>query len=92
MAQLQSGDQQHVAKTILDLADNFKQNEDALTAAGSVPFLVALLRSDQPAVQEPAATALDKFAGGSQQNRDAIIAADALSKLAALLRSDQSAV
>lgn len=56
------------------------------------PMLVALLRSNQPAVQEPAAAALAALGVGSEQNEDAIIAACAVPLLVASLRLQQSVV
>ena len=65
---------------------------DAVIAAGAVPLLVALLSVDQPAVQEQAAGALKRLAGGSEPSREAIRAAGAERPLAALLRSAEPAV
>ena len=48
---------------------------DAIVAAGAVPLLVPLLRSDQPALQMQASGALWCLAHNSQQNRIATIAA-----------------
>ena len=61
------------------------QHEGAVIAAGAVPLLVALLRSDEPAVQEQAAGAL----GGLHHSKDTIIAAGAVPLLVALLSSEQ---
>ena len=66
-------------------------NKDAIIAAGAVPQLVALLRSDEPVVQEKAASALWGLSG-SRQDKDAITAAGAVPLLVALLRSDKPAV
>ena len=57
------------------LAYGSQKNTDDIIAAGVVPLLVALLRSDQPAVQEHAALALTSLADGSQHIQDAINAA-----------------
>ena len=54
--------------------------------------LVALLRSEQAAVQKAAASVLQSLASGCQEDRNVIIAAGAVSQLNALLRSDQPAV
>ncbi|KAL3150879.1 hypothetical protein ABBQ32_000628 [Trebouxia sp. C0010 RCD-2024] len=49
----------------------------AAAAEGAVPLLVALLRADQPSVQQKAAGALSNLSAGSQQSMDAIIVAGA---------------
>ena len=63
-----------------------------MMAAGAVPPLDALLKSDKPGVQEQAGKALHVLAIGSEQNQDAMIAAGAVPLLVALLRSDKPAV
>ena len=62
---------------------------DAIIAAGTVPSLTALLRSDESAVEHAAAGALRTPAGGSQHAKDAIIAAGAVPLLLALMRSNE---
>ena len=57
-----------------------------------LPLLVALLRSDQPAVQEQAARALWALACGDQENKDVIMAACVVPQLVALLDSNHPAV
>ncbi|KAL3157946.1 hypothetical protein ABBQ32_012348 [Trebouxia sp. C0010 RCD-2024] len=66
------------ASALRTLADSSKKLEDAIIVAGAVPLLVALLRSEQPTVQEQAAAALRRLAFGSQQTKDAVLAAGAL--------------
>ena len=61
-----------------------------MIAAGAVPLLVALLRSEQSA--SVAAGALSTLAEGSRYNQDAITAAGAVPLLVAMLRSDQPEV
>ena len=67
-------------------------NRGANVAAGTVPLLIALLRTEQPAVLRAAMNALWNLAKGSSQNKDAIIAAGTVPLLIALLRSELSAV
>ena len=61
-----------------------EQQADAVIAAGAVPLLVELLRSDLPALQKAAAGALWFLALGSQQSKDAIISGGDVPPLAAL--------
>lgn len=63
-----------------------------IIAAGAVPPLVTLLRSDKPALQSSAADALGALGRdfGSYQNRGAVAEAGVL--LVALAKSDQSNV
>ena len=84
--------QGEAAIRIAALASDSLANTIAIIAAGAVPPLVALLRSELPAVQRPAAGALWNLAVGSQHSKEAIIAAGAVPPLVALLRSDQSVV
>ena len=71
------------AGALCSLVDDCQQNIDAIIAAGAVPTLVALLRSNELDVQVPAADALCSFAEGCQQDIDAIIAAGAVPLLVA---------
>ena len=66
-----------------------QQGVDAVTAAGALPLLVAMLRSFHAAVQDGAAETLYMLAAGIQLTKDDIIAAGALPVLGAMLRSDQ---
>ena len=66
-------------------------DKDAMIAAGMIPAIVALLKSDQPRVQEEAALALGNISRESQHNK-AVIAAGAVPLLAALLHSAQPAL
>lgn len=68
------------------------ENRNAIIAAGALRPFVALLSSDQPAVQEQAARASCSLAAGSQHTQEAIAAAGALPLLNVLLRSLQSDV
>ena len=74
------------------LDSDSEQTRDAIIAAGTLPLLVALLRSDNSGLHQQAADALLSLAEGSQQNKDAIIAAGVVPLLVALLRSDKPAV
>lgn len=67
-------------------------NRDAVLAVVAVPLLVALMRSDPPAVQRTAASALRTLADSSKKLEDAIIVAGAVPLLVALLRSEQPTV
>ena len=69
-----------------------QQDPTAIIAAGVVPLLVALLRSDHAHVQKEAARALGTLADGSEQSEDAIISAGGVPLLVALFRSDQPSV
>ena len=69
-----------------------QHDKHLIIAAQAVLALVALLGSDQCAVQKAAAGALDTLAYDSQPSRDAIIAANALPSLVALLGSDHFGV
>ena len=62
-----------------------------MIAAGSLPLLVALVRSDQPAVQISASNTLQVLAINSQQNKRASIAAGVVPILTYMLRSGQPA-
>ena len=84
--------QQQAAKDLQACTNGSHSNQDTIVAADAVPLLVALLRSNQPSVQEPAAIALWNITNGCQQNKDAIIAADAVPVLVALLQTEQPAV
>ena len=66
------------AGALANLAAGCQKARDDIIAAGAVPLLVALLRSDEPAVQEQAAYTLAVSAQESQQNQDAVIAARAV--------------
>lgn len=64
-------------------------NRTRMTAAGAVPLLVTLLRSDPPGVQEQAAAALYVSAYAALRNKDAVIAAGTVPLLVHFLRSDK---
>ncbi len=57
-------------------------------AAGAIPPLVHLLRSDTVPVQQQAAAALANLSAGSPSRKDAIVAAGAIPPLMHLLYSD----
>ena len=64
MTDLQSGasvQQQNAANTICDLTSSSQSNRDGIIAAGALPLLIALLRSDQPALQQTAAKVSGSF-------------------------------
>ena len=61
-------------------------------AADAVPPLVALLSSQQPAVQKQAAGTLRTLAAGTQLNNNTVIAAGAVPPLVSLLSSQQPTV
>ena len=67
----------------MGLAWSSQQKKQNLIALGAVPPLVALLSSQQPAVQEQAAGVLRKLAWSNQQNMGFVIAAGALPPLVA---------
>lgn len=78
------------------LANSSQQSRDAIMiiAAGAVPLLVTLLRSDKPALQSSAADASGALGRdfGSYQNRGAVAEAGVMPLLVALAKSDQSNV
>ena len=95
LAQLQSNaavTQEQAAKDIYFLTKGSQSGVDAVIAAGALPLLVRLLRSDHLAVQHLTVGLFKNFAAGSQQNKDAIIAAGALPLLITLLQSDKPSV
>ena len=79
------------ARTLRNLAAGSQLTKDAIIAAGAVPWLVALLKSDWSDMAA-AAEALQNLAAGCQHNRDDIIAACAAPLLVGLLRSHQPRV
>lgn len=80
------------ARRIKELARESQENKNAIIATGALPPLVALLRSEEPAVQAQAARTVRSLATGSQHNQNAIIAADTVPAILALLGAEQSAV
>ena len=62
-------------------------HKNAFIAAGVVSLLVAMLRADQPGVQQSATCALRSV--GAWEHKDALIAAGAVPDLVAMLRSHQ---
>ena len=88
VAQLQTEmalSQLKAAEQIQALMRDPQSDMDAITVAGPLPLLVAFLKSDRPAVQEPVAGALwDITWRCSQQNKDGFVAADAVPALTAL--------
>lgn len=77
------------SRRFANLAVGFQQNRDAIFAAGAMSLLIALLTSDQLAVQVAASDALHYLSFGFQHDRDAMTAAGAVPLFVALLRSDQ---
>lgn len=77
------------ANALGSLALGSQQSKNAITAAGAVCALVALLGSDRPGVQYAAASALEMLGRNSQQSKDAIIAAGALPLFLAFSQSDK---
>ena len=92
LCNLATGTQPIDITVLRTLTADSQQNRDAIVAAGVVPLLVALLGSDQPALQQQVSNALRCLTHGSQQIRDAIFAASAVPVLIALLRSDHAYV
>ena len=72
-----------------NLAAGSHQTQHAIIGAGTLPPLLALLRSDQPTVKASAATALASL---GQQNSEAVSAAGAVPPLVPVLRSGDTAV
>lgn len=75
---------QVAAKALKHLAKGSQQSKDAVIAAGALPLLVTMLRSDRPNVRDVAVGVLGCVANGSQQSKDAVVAAGALPLLIAL--------
>ena len=78
--------QQQAANALVNLAVGLQHNKDAIIAARASLALVAVLRSDQCAVQKAAVGAL-KVLAYSSQPKDAIIATGAVPSLVVLLGS-----
>ena len=95
MIELQSGASEqklNAAVKMWHLTRSSQPNRDGVIAAGALPLLVALLRSDQPAVQEAATGCCGNLSSGSQLDENAIIAAGAVPLLVALLSSHHPAL
>jgi len=84
---------QQAAKAIHIFVDDSQQNKDAIIAAGALPLLANLLRSEKLSVLQPVLEACNSLAAfGSQQNYDAVIAAGVLPLVVSLLRSNMAGV
>lgn len=72
--------QEAAAAALSVLTSGSQESCDAIIAAGAVPVLVTLSRSDSWFVQDIAEGTLANLARGSQQKQDAIIATDAINQ------------
>ena len=85
-----SKQQQQATAKFASLAADSQPNRDATIAAGALPGLVALLKSNWPAdLQIPVAVTFCSLAAGCQRSNNAIIAAGGLTALSTLLLSSQ---
>ena len=81
--------QDHAARAIMSLADCM-EHQKAITVAGAIPAVVALLQSATAAVQDTAAGILGNLAIQNPSNQAAIVAAGALPPLVNLLLKGSS--